>query len=536
MSTRQLLLLVLALHLVPFSAAQPQAVIQPELTYRCVLLEDGYATVSVGFRDASNTGLSAFWTLVPRNQSDYRITVTSGEVLRQDIGPASTPGGGSYVFYSNLTTEYRGPLEFSIDWNVSYATLIAEPDALYYSPAIACSPGVRILFNLTLPETTKSISEYDPIPVLQSNRTLIFALESHYRVGVAFKVSGPLRTVLLNSSRFRFRVPSRYEEMGRRLLGFYENVTEILDEIFNATLTSVNVEFFVPGTLSELSTGGFVPIASAYRLGTIYLNIFYSRTEKGYMEAIAAHELVHHYLATSGISPDVLWFHEGMANYVGIKVSEFSGLGGADLDDDLLQEALALPAGQRAFALAWSISQPVTGYSPYQHYASAFHIVATIAQNMSSPNDEILTGQAFFIDLFTNIRRTSQKITENDQLAWIMYATANFSRKAFVMLTSLGLRVRPMLIGGQNLSDYPTSIGLIATYFLYPLLEGPLNSAMEAALSQDATAALILASEANDLLAHFDTSLLVFLLLLGAALVSGRQRGEEISPPPPPSA
>jgi len=59
---------------------------------------------------------------------------------------------------------------------------------------------------------------------------------------------------------------------------------------------------------------------------------------------------------------------------------------------------------------------------------------------------------------------------------------------------------------------------------------------MEAALSQDATAALILASEANDLLAHFDTSLLVFLLLLGAALVSGRQRGEEISPPPPPSA
>lgn len=525
-----LLLMVLVLLELPCLEASAPTVLGPELRYDCVVGNDGSASLSAVFGDAGAIGPQTFWMLVPKNESEYGTTVISGDVNGMQITGAYMPGGGEYVFYSNLSVQYVGPLEFNVKWNVSYAALIVEPDALFFSPAIASSPGTRMEFRVALPSTMTQVTQTSDAPISKENTTLVFAPTNHDRIGISFKVSGSSENKLVESSRFQFDVPERYESIAKRLLSFYENASRTLDLLFNTSLSSVKVEFFVPESLEDISTAGFTPIESAYRLGTIFLNIFYVRTEKGYMEAIAAHELVHHYLAVSGVSPDVLWFHEGMANYIGIKISELSGLGGASMVDSLTQAASSIIGGNHTFIFSWTTAHSDQRYTLYQHYAVAYWLTSTLAHEFSTSSDRFVQGQVFFTSLFTNMRRLSMRISDNDELARMMYASANFSKAAFSTLVSLGFNVKPVFVltGGST-----SQSGSVTVYLLALILEKPINSAIEIAASSDTSTALTMMNETSDFAANFDTSLLVLLLLMGTAVIMMLQKdgGHPIPPP-----
>jgi len=524
------LLIALVLLGLPCLEASAPSVLSPQLRYDCVVDSDGSAKLSAVFRDAGAIGSRTFWMLVPKNQSEYVNTTVSGEMNGMQITPAYMPGGGWYVFYSNLTIQYVGPIVFNVRWNISYSALIVEPDALFFSPAIASSPGTRTEFWVVLPSTMTQVTQISHAPVSRANTTFAFAPANHDRIGISFKVSGSSRNVLVESSHFQFDVPERYESIAKRLLAFYENASKILNFLFNASLNTVKVEFFVPESLEDISTAGFTPIESAYRLGTIFLNMFYVRTEEGYMEAIAAHELVHHYLAVSGISPEELWFHEGMANYIGIKVSELSGLGGASMATDLTQASQGLTGGNHTFVFSWTPEHTDQRHSLYQHYAVAYWLTSTLAQEFSTSSDKFVQGQVFFTSLFTNIKRLSMKIADNDALARVMYASANFSKAAFATLVSLGLNVTPVFVPPSGVSS---ELGSVPAYLLYLILEKPINSAIETAASGDVPTALTMMNEVSDFLANFSTSLLVLLLLSGMAAITMLQKEDEHSRPPP---
>jgi hypothetical protein len=525
-----LLLMMLMLLELPCLEAAAPAVLSPVLKYDCVVGNDGSASLSAAFGDSRATGSEIFWMLVPKNESEYRTTVISGDVNGMQITAAYMPGGGEYVFYSNLSVQYVGPLEFNVKWNISYAALIVEPDALFFSPAIASSPGTQMEFRVVLPSTMTQVTQTSDAPISRENTTLVFSPTNHDRIGISFKVSGSSANTLVESSHFQFDVPERYESIAERLLAFYENASRTLDLLFNTSLSSVKIEFFVPASLEDLSTAGFTPIESAYRLGTIFLNIFYVRTETGYMEAIAAHELVHHYLAVSGISPDVLWFHEGMANYIGIKISELSGLGGASMIDGLMQAASSLTDGNYTFIFSWTPVHSDQRYTLYQHYAVAYWLTSTLAQEFSTPSDRFIQGQAFFTSLFTNIRRLSMKISDDDTLARMMYASANFSKAAFATLVSLGFNVKPVFV---PVNESTSQLGSVTTYLLTLVLGKPIDSALEIAASSDISTALTMMSEASDFFANFDTSLLILLLLIGTAMIMMLQKedGNPVQPP-----
>jgi len=522
---------VLVLHLLPLAAVYPDATTAPQLNYKCLVNEEGLANISAIFLDPRSLPSAYFWMLVPKNSSEYETTVAAGEIVSQQTLLAKTSSGDEYVFYSNLTVQYSGPFELDVSWNMSYASLIAEPNALFFSPAIGFSPSVHTEFMVVLPRSMSSISQLSHTPISGSGSTLVFEPQSEDRIAIAYTVSGSAQDVRIQSAHFRFDIPKRYEDIGRRLDDFYENAAHVLDTLFNTSLTSVNVEFFVPSTLDEISTGGFVPIESAYQLGTINLNIFYVRTEKGYLEAIAAHELVHHYLATSGVTPDVLWFHEGMANYMGIKVSELGGMGGASIAESLIDEASALQPRSQTFVLSWTVDQTDDRYTFYQHYAAAYYLVSTLADQLSSPEDTIIQGQKFFTSLFTRIRQLPTGVADNRQLAETMYAAANFSGAGYIALASIGLKVKPVFVGLEGQISSPESVG---ASLIYLLLQEPLDSAIEQAAAADASTALTLMNEANDLIANFDVSISVLLVLLVmAAVVLGLQRVERHPELPP---
>ena len=531
MRARTLMMAVLVLHLLPLAVVVPDAVTTPQLNYRCLVNEEGLANISAVFRDPRSLSSTYFWMLVPKNASEYETNVVAGEIVSQQVLSAKTSSDDEYVFYSNLTIQYSSPFELNVSWNMSYTSLTVEPNALFFSPAIGFSPSVHTEFTVVLPNSMSSISQMSHVPISRSGSTLVFEPQSEDRIAIAYTVSGSGQSVRMQSAHFRFDVPKRYEDIGRRLDDFYENASQVLNTLFNMSLTSVNVEFFVPSTLDEISTGGFVPIESAYRVGTINLNIFYVRTEKGYLEAIAAHELVHHYLAASGVAPDVLWFHEGMANYVGIKVSELGGMGGASMAQDLVDEASALPSESQTFVLSWTVDQTDSRYTLYQHYAAAYYLVSTLTDQLSSPDDTIIKGQKFFTSLFTKIRQLPAGVSNNGQLAETMYAAANFSEAAYLALASIGLKVKPVFVSPGGQISSPESLG---ANLIYLLLQDPLDSAIEQAAAEDTSTALTLMNEANDLIANFDVSVSVLLVLLVmATVVLGLQRLERHPELPP---
>lgn len=167
-----LLLMVLVLLELPCLEASAPAVLGPELRYDCVVGNDGSASLSAVFGDAGAIGPQTFWMLVPKNESEYGTTVISGDVNGMQITGAYMPGGGEYVFYSNLSVQYVGPLEFNVKWNVSYAALIVEPDALFFSPAIASSPGTRMEFRVALPSTMTQVTQTSDAPISRRTRRL----------------------------------------------------------------------------------------------------------------------------------------------------------------------------------------------------------------------------------------------------------------------------------------------------------------------------------------------------------------------------
>lgn len=531
MRARTLITAVLVLYILPLAVVFPAAAPTPQLNYECLVNEDGLANISAVFSDPRSLPSTYFWMLVPKNASEYETKVVSGEMISQQVLSAKVSSGNEYAFYSNLTVQYSGPFELDASWNMSYASLIVEPNALFFSPAIGFSPSVHTEFTVVLPKSMSSVSELSQTPISSSGSTFVFEPQSEDRIAIVYTVSGSAQDVPIQSAHFHFNIPKRYEDIGWRLDDFYENTTLILDRLFNMSLTSVNVKFFVPSTLSEISTGGFVPIESAYQVGTINLNIFYVRTQKGYLEAIAAHELVHHYLASSGVAPDVLWFHEGMANYVGIKVSELGGMGGASIADGLISEASALPPGSQTFVLSWTLGQTDSRYTIYQHYAAAYYLISTLAGQLSSPEDTIIQGQKFFTSLFTRTRQLPTGVSDNGQLAESIYAAANFSGAAYLALASIGLKVKPVFVGLGGQISSPESLG---ASLIYSLLQNPLDSAIERATAESASTALTLMNEANDLIANFDVSISILLVLFAMAVaVLGLQRLERHPEPPP---
>jgi len=371
--------------------------------------QNGNTLTNITFTDDQVNGV--VWVVVPKAPTNWSIRVLSGTLERSTL--TST---GSMVFYDNLTLFYSGPITVTINWTMVYGALLLEPQGLFVSPAIFASSDLSGYATLSLPKEVQKINTVTPQYTEISTGVLQFNIKQVMqngggRIYVFFTISGQQNVEEFTSGTYTVSTASRYRALAEQVLSAYGKSAPVLQNLFNKTLGHTYVDFFVPQSPADMPIGGFVPILpnTFSGVGNISLNLFYFRTQGGYIESIALHELVHQYLAKAGVPPMLLWLHEGLANYLSIQTTYYLGLPGAkDLEDSLFSTAAEIPQSEYHAVGAWSPSYTNPNYNEFQHYAIAFTIVSDIGSAFQVKG-EPFTGYTYYSQLFRYIEAEGWK-------------------------------------------------------------------------------------------------------------------------------
>mgnify|MGYP005649001637 CR=1 FL=1 len=418
----------------------------------------GSTLVSILYRSSLDQGSS--WILVPKFSRWTNKTV-SGEIREWSLRDPYKVAGFSNPFYEAFCfsfKSYSGEFEISIKYNHSLAAMIIEPKGIFFSPQIGFEKGNRVNIIVTLSKefiinrneaaAFGSFSTYRPSFIDQGRNMLFFnnipETENLLRVEIGFKTKNQsAELVKLHSGIFTFETTARYVEYARQILNFYNQIYDDLVGLFNVTLENAQVRFFLPEFDLLLSIGGYVPFSSK-RLGDIHINIVYTRAVKGHIEIIALHELVHHFLWKAGISPEnLLWFHEGMAQYVSIEICNRMGYEGAALMKQQIEDGI-LEVRKKfnddfSFLQEWS-----PRYSPEDigsYYIAAYYIVSELAKQHG--------GLGYYRRFFKTLG--DERVESNAELAYYLSIAAGES--VAVILKGWGFKVPNLYLYSSLLDE-----------------------------------------------------------------------------------
>jgi hypothetical protein len=344
---------------------------------------DGFTSVQILYYSGS-AGSGASWVAVPANFTATSVravvgTISSMKRVAYLVGTDKQP----HPFYDNLTFSYISdsePFSMRIRFNMTQGAMIVEPDGFFFSPQIGVPPYAAVQVILVLPDGVKALHEVQPAPTridsLGSNMELFFSPASESRIAVTFTVSWPKQTSHIREGIVDAEVPSRYLDLGGRMVALYRAAVPLMNDLFNNTMNQILMRFFTPQTLPDVGIGGYTPMdPSSVQSGAVYLNLFYFRSLPGTMETIAIHELTHQYVVRAGVSSDLLWVHEGLANYVAVQMGKPLGYDVAPTDEELEATARDLN-GDYGFIQDWRPGG-TTG-SLFDYYAASYQIFKTL--------------------------------------------------------------------------------------------------------------------------------------------------------------
>ena len=352
-------------------------------TYDMTFDHDGFTTVNILY-DSGAVGSGASWVAIPKNFTETTMLALKGTITSvRRVAYQPEDGGGVHPFYDNLTFSYTssdGPFSMRLRFNMTEGAMIVEPNGFFYSPQIGVPSSASVQAVLTFPDGVESLNEIQPTPVRVdtyfSRPEVVFNLPSESRVAITFTVSWAQQTSHIREGKVEADVPSRYLDLGTRMVELYKKAIPLMDALFNGTIDRISMKFFTPSTLPQLSIGGYTPIdPSNFQTGSIYLNLFYFRAQSGTMETIAIHELTHQYETHIGISPELLWVQEGLANYVAIQMGKPLGYDVTPTVTDLETTASNL-SGNYGMIQYWRPGG-TTG-SLFQYYAASYEVFKTL--------------------------------------------------------------------------------------------------------------------------------------------------------------
>jgi len=415
--------------LISLTATQPL----DTFSYEFIVNEDGFTIVNVTYTTYADFGSS--WLLVPKFSKWINHTLT-GKVTEWQLRETLELVGTSYHFYEALWFSFNSDgyeFKMNVQFNASTAAMVIEPDGIFYSPQIGFHKG-QLKAKVILPEGFSinqdeaiafgNAGSYRPNPTYSGPNYVLFdnipETENFVRIEIGFRtLRRTPEWLTLQAGVFTFRTVPRYKESAGAILALFNKTYERLVDIFNVTLGNAEVRFFLPDFDSLFSVAGYVPFSSE-RIGEIYINIVFTRYVEGYVEVTALHELVHHFLWKTGISPQtILWFHEGMAEYISIEVANELGYEGAritkqELEDGIVQ--LKKMVGEDiGFIKQWSPSSQSPNTWPY--YVGAYYVVSRLAETYG--------GVEYYARFFRLIK--GKTIDSNDEITYSLGLAANRS-------------------------------------------------------------------------------------------------------------
>ncbi len=399
-------------------------------SYEFIVDRDGLANTTIIYTTSSKQGTS--WVLVPK-YLEWTNRSIGGKITKWSLNDAESLTGSKFYFYEAFSFSFESDgTEFKmiISFNFTMAALIIEPEGIFYSPQIGFKAG-KLTAKVTLPEGFRvsrdqalvfgSYLNYKPSSY-GSNYVFFGPIESEnlVRIEVGFRTTGAqAEHKTLKSGIFTFNTISRYKEYAEKILDLFNRTYDSLVSLFNVTLDSAEIQFFLPDFYSLFSVMGYVPFISD-KMGNIHINIFSIRYVEGYMEITALHELIHHFIWKAGISPeDLLWFHEGMAQYISVEIAQRLGYEGAAMvmDDleSLSSQLLSITGGDFGFLQQWSPEYEPQNIQAY--YVASYYVVSRLAENRGGLN--------YYARFFKLIK--GERINDNSALTYYLSLAANES-------------------------------------------------------------------------------------------------------------
>jgi len=430
-------------------------------SYRFYVNEDGFTNVVIDYVSSAS---GSTWVFVPKSSfSNWSRTFSGNINIISENKSTEDVTGVDYYFYQVFEFSYSGPSTMKIQFNVSAGALIIEPRGIFFSPQIGFKEGESGQAEVYLPsdyniKSDKALalgSRNYPGSVSSSLHSVSFEFplsENLIRLQIEFSTTKETPDLSpLNQGIFTFNAVNRYESYGSEILNFFNNVYSNLTALFNVNLTSVNATFFIPDFDEFLSVGGYVPLEKAgitttfEKVGDIYINVFFVRAEKGVIEIIALHELIHHFLLQAGISPsNLLWFHEGMAQYASIEVVDRLGYEGAVSERERLEESASQIIVNTVPLQDWNPDSQPEDIGAY--YAASYYVVSRLAENYG--------GLDYYKRFFGTIGGT--RIEDNDVLAYHLSLAANAS--VVPTLRSWGFNVADIYISSTLIEEAKSAI------------------------------------------------------------------------------
>jgi len=363
--------------------------------YRFDVDREGFTNVTINFSSTDRSGNS--WVFVPKFQG-WDCSLTSGRISQNETVEADKVTDEAYYFYEAFKFSYvaNGFFNMTIRFGFANGALIIEPRGIFYSPQIGFksdSDGVAEIFfhhSFKVSED-KAIAagqnaDY-PATDVETNRARFSLQENIVRLQVEFSIefaTPEYVTLNGNDNKTSFTSVARYRSYAENVVNLYDRIYSNFTQLFNVTLDSVapvEVQFFLPDFDTLLSVGGFVSFTGG-QLGEININVVFIRAIDGTVEVIAAHELVHHFLGVAELFPDkLLWFHEGMAQYVSVTFVEELGYEGGFQErqnlDWTADRVFNQKRGNIGFIQKWFPDSQPQNIASY--YAASYYVISKLA-------------------------------------------------------------------------------------------------------------------------------------------------------------
>jgi len=529
-----------------FSSFEVTASPSSSYYYRFTVDQEGTTTAVINFQSTDPRGQS--WVFVP-NSWNNNPNVTSGTITQSSLVDTKEVVGESQYFYQAYKFTYQSSNIFNmtIEFSMDTGALVIEPRGIFLSPPIGfdyptSSGRAEISFDSSLTVNSNNaiaIGDITYQPTLVSAHQVVFNLyEKQLRLQIEFTTNQAAEYTTLQSENkvFTFKAVRRYATYASSILNLYDRIYNNYTWLFNVTLESVSAQFFLPDFHTLLTVGGYTPVFTGGKLGEININIFFVRWINGTIEVIAAHELIHHFLSQAGLSPnDLLWFHEGMAQYASIEKIDDLGYEGAKNERERLEGGTSsLPQNFGYYLKIWNPSYEPTDIGIL--YVGAHYAVSELAKMHG--------GFSYYQRSFELIRNATWTIEDkNSILAYYLSKAANAS--VALTLNQWGFDIADLYTSSdirELIDQAETTIGglnpVFQPYrFLAEYLYKQALRSLERGNTQGAKSSLTLAISIAKLAPLLTLLTIVAILLILVYTLYRRSTKPEptpVVPPPPP--
>ncbi len=401
--------------------------------YTYTVRDSGWINVTTRF-ESNSSGFT--WVLVPKFES-YNISVISGSIKNRNLIRNT-----SYYFYSNLTFSYAPGTEVLITWSYRFGALIVEPNGAFFSTQIAFDPEDDAIVIVKLPGkfVPKGIEPKGYEMVKEGGFNLVRyelngATNNTMRILISFNVHGGQKFREEDIGKLKVKYPSRYQDVIENITKYYKATLPLIEKY-----TSVNeeipieVKLFVPATMEEITTLGYTGpryTSDVITQGEINLNMMLVRMPYYELPTTFVHELLHQYMQVAGLSVDLRWAHEGLAQYLSEVIVE-KALGYKVPEEINVEAVMAQTGGDFSFLVGWH-GGGLPG-NPGLYYAASEILIRNFAERFGGPDA--------YEKFFSYVRE--DRVVVNDLSKFVKYLSKAAGKDVSGFFKSYGIEVKSL--------------------------------------------------------------------------------------------